>query len=125
MGPTGSTPAGSNVQRLEERNGTSFIPPDFLAFLFAARDGMSSGNFYHYPRHLSENRQKTERYEIAMWRKVVYPFASLVMMALALPFAYVHVRAGGVGVKVFSGIMLGIFFHMMNSLYLHLGFLQN
>jgi lipopolysaccharide export system permease protein len=60
-----------------------------------------------------------------MWKKLVYPLASLVMMALALPFAYVHVRAGGVGVKVFSGIMLGIFFHMMNSLFSHLGLLQN
>jgi lipopolysaccharide export system permease protein len=28
-------------------------------------------------------------------------------------------------VKVFSGIMLGIFFHMMNSLFSHLGLLQN
>jgi len=26
---------------------------------------------------------------------------------------------------VFSGIMLGIFFHMMNSLFSHLGLLQN
>jgi lipopolysaccharide export system permease protein len=30
-----------------------------------------------------------------------------------------------VGVKVFSGIMLGIFFHMMNSLFSYLGLLQN
>jgi lipopolysaccharide export system permease protein len=47
------------------------------------------------------------------------------MMALALPFAYVHVRAGGVGVKVFAGIMLGVFFHFLNSLFSHLGLLQN
>ncbi len=60
-----------------------------------------------------------------MWKKLFYPLASLVMMALALPFAYVHVRAGGVGVKVFSGIMLGIGFHMLNSLFSHLGLLQN
>jgi len=86
---------------------------------------MSAWNLYQYTRHLSENRQKTERYEIAMWKKLVYPFASLVMMALALPFAYVHVRAGGGGVKVFSGIMLGVFCHMMSSLFSHLGLLQN
>jgi len=30
-----------------------------------------------------------------------------------------------VGVKVFLGIMLGIFFHMMNSLFAHIGLLQN
>jgi len=103
---TGFTSSGSNVLRLAEMDWTSVLTPDILAVL-------------------SENRQRTERYEIAMWKKLVYPLASLVMMALALPFAYVHVRAGGVGVKVFSGIMLGIFFHMMNSLFSHLGLLQN
>jgi lipopolysaccharide export system permease protein len=34
-------------------------------------------------------------------------------------------RAGAVGVKVFLGIMLGIFFHMLNSLFSHIGLLQN
>jgi len=47
------------------------------------------------------------------------------MMALALPFAYMQARAGMVGVKVFFGIMLGIFFHMLNSLFSHIGLLQN
>ena len=47
------------------------------------------------------------------------------MMALALPFAYMQARAGALGVKVFLGIMLGIFFHMLNSLFSHIGLLQN
>src|SRR5260221_6607065 len=47
------------------------------------------------------------------------------MMALALPFAYMQARAGMVGVKVFLGIMLGIFFHLLNSLFSHIGLLQN
>jgi len=122
---TGFTSSGSNVQHLAEMDWNSVLTPDILAVLFVVPERMSAWNLYQYTRHLSENRQKTERYEIAMWKKLVYPLASLVMMALALPFAYVHVRAGGVGVKVFSGIMLGIFFHMMNSLFSHLGLLQN
>ena len=60
-----------------------------------------------------------------MWKKLFYPLATLVMMALALPFAYMQARAGMVGVKVFLGIMLGIFFHMLNSLFSHIGLLQN
>jgi lipopolysaccharide export system permease protein len=122
---TGFTASGSDVQRLAEMDWSSVLTPDILAVLFVVPERMSAWNLYQYSRHLSENRQKTERYEIAMWKKLVYPLASLVMMALALPFAYVHVRVGGVGVKVFSGIMLGIFFHMMNGLFSHLGLLQN
>jgi lipopolysaccharide export system permease protein len=34
-------------------------------------------------------------------------------------------RAGSIGLKVFLGIMLGIFFHMLNSLFSHIALLQN
>ena len=51
--------------------------------------------------------------------KLLYPVAALVMLALALPFAYMHTRAGMVGVKVFLGIMLGVLFHMLNNLFAH------
>jgi lipopolysaccharide export system permease protein len=37
-------------------------------------------SLYLFIRHLSGNQQKTDRYEIAMWKKVVYPLAALVMM---------------------------------------------
>jgi lipopolysaccharide export system permease protein len=118
-------PAGTTVQRIGELDWTSVLTPEILSVLFVLPERMSAWNLYQYTQHLAENRQKTERYEIAMWKKLVYPLASLVMMALALPFAYVHTRAGGVGVKVFSGIMLGVLFHMLNSLFSHLGLLQN
>jgi lipopolysaccharide export system permease protein len=51
----------------------------------------------------------------------VYPIAVLVMMVLALPFAYMNVREGGVSTKIFAGIMLGLGFHLLNRLFGHLG----
>ncbi|MBI2960231.1 MAG: LPS export ABC transporter permease LptG [Betaproteobacteria bacterium] len=115
----------ARVQRLAEIEWRSVLTPDILSVLFVAPERMSAWNLYQYTRHLAENRQKTERYEIAMWKKLLYPFGALVMMALALPFAYIHTRSGSVGSKVFSGIMLGIFFHMLNSLFSYLGILQS
>jgi lipopolysaccharide export system permease protein len=47
------------------------------------------------------------------------------MIALALPFAYLHARAGGVSLKVFGGIMLGISFVLLNNLTGHVGNLQD
>jgi lipopolysaccharide export system permease protein len=47
------------------------------------------------------------------------------MVALALPFAYLHARAGGVSVKVFGGILLGISFVLLNNLASHLGMLRD
>lgn len=115
----------TSIVRIQEFQWKSVLTPDILAVLFVVPERMSAWTLYQYTRHLADNQQKTERYKIALWKKIIYPFAVLVMMGLALPFAYIHTRAGGVGLKVFSGIMLGILFHMLNSLFSHLGLLQN
>jgi lipopolysaccharide export system permease protein len=85
---------------------------------------MSAKDLAAYTRHLEENRQATSRYEIAFWKKVVYPFAVFVMLALALPFAYLHFRSGGVSLKIFSGIMIGVAFQLLNNLFSHLGLIN-
>lgn len=119
------TPQGPRTLRAAERPWRSAVSPDMLDALIVRPERMSALALHKYTQHLAGNKQKTERYEIAMWKKLVYPFATLVMMALALPFAYMQVRAGALGFKVFLGIMLGIFFHMLNSLFSHIGLLQN
>lgn len=116
---------GAQVERLKELEWRSVLTPAMLSVLTAVPEKMSAWSLFQYIRHLSENRQATERYEIALWKKMVYPLAALVMMALALPFAYLQVRFGGVGVKVFAGIMLGVLFHFLNSLFSTLGVLQS
>ena len=117
-------PAGPSTARYAEAEWRSAVNPDLLNVLIVVPERMSAWKLYKYLQHLAGNRQKTERYEIALWKKLFYPLATLVMMALALPFAYMHARSGMVGIKVFLGIMLGIFFHMLNSLFSHIGLLK-
>jgi lipopolysaccharide export system permease protein len=117
-------PAGPATARYAEAEWRSAVNPDLLNVLIVIPERMSAWKLYRYLQHLAGNRQKTERYEIALWKKLFYPLATLVMMALALPFAYMHARSGMVGIKMFLGIMLGIFFHMLNSLFSHIGLLK-
>lgn len=102
----------------------SEITPRVISVLFADPDRMSAYDLLLYQRHLSENRQDTQRHEIAFWKKIIYPFAVLVMMALALPFGYLHVRAGGVSLKIFIGIMIGVSFQLLNRVSSTLGILH-
>jgi lipopolysaccharide export system permease protein len=118
-------PEGPRTTRLAQSEWRTVVTPELLSVLLVAPERMSAWSLYRYTQHLAGNRQKTERYEIALWKKLFYPVAALVMMALALPFAYMHARSGMVGLKVFLGILLGIFFHMLNSLFSHIGLLQN
>ena len=102
----------------------SEITPSILSVLFADPERMSAADLALYSKHLAENKQRTERYEIAYWRKVIYPFAVFVMMAVALPFAYLHFRTGGVSLKIFAGIMIGVSFQLINRLFSHIGMLN-
>jgi lipopolysaccharide export system permease protein len=44
---------------------------------------------------------------------------------LALPFAYLHFRSGSLAGYVFSGVMAGISFFLLNNLFGFAGNLQN
>ncbi len=115
----------TKVSRLDRMDWQSVLDPSLLSVLLIKPEKMSAWTLYSYSQHLKENRQKALRYEIAFWTKVLYPFAVLVMMVLALPFAYFQNRQGGVGGKIFAGIMLGLAFYFLNRLLGHLGLLND
>jgi lipopolysaccharide export system permease protein len=102
----------------------SEITPEIMAVLVAEPNKMSAVDLAQFSRHLEDNKQRSERYEIALWTKLLYPLAVFVMMALALPFAYLQSRSGGVSLKIFIGIMIGVSFHLLNNLFSHVGLLN-
>lgn len=87
-------------------------------------DRMSAYDLALYSKHLVDNKQNAEKFEIAFWKKVIYPFAVLVMMALALPFAFLHFRSGGISLKIFTGIMIGVGFYLLNNVFAHIGLMH-
>ncbi len=115
---------GTTVNNQTSMEWRSVLNPDILSVLLAAPEQMSAWNLYQYIQHLRDNRQKTARYEIAMWNKLVYPLAVLVMLLLALPFAAQQRREGGVSGKIFLGIVLGLAFHFVGQLFARLGALN-
>ena len=115
----------TRVSMLQDGVWESVLEPGLLSVLLVKPEKMSAWTLYSFAQHLKENRQKALRYEIALWSKLLYPVAVLVMMVLALPFAYAQTRQGGVGAKIFTGIMLGLAFHFTNRLFGHLGLLND
>ena len=114
-----------SVARLPQAYWNSVLNPDMLSVLLVVPEQMSVWNLYFYMQHLRDNKQKTSRFEIALWNKLVYPFATLVMMLMALPFAFLHARMGAVSGKVFAGIMLGLSYHLFNRVFANLGVLHD
>lgn len=116
--------SSANTVQSKSKKLVSEITPDILAVLFIEPDHMSAYDLYAYTKHLNENKQNADRYKVAFWKKLTYPFTILVMMALALPFAYLHARNGGISLRIFSGIMIGMLFYLVNSLFSHLGLIN-
>jgi lipopolysaccharide export system permease protein len=116
---------GAKINQLLQMDWHSSITPDILRVLMVVPEQMSAWNLYLYTQHLKENKQESLRYEIEMWNKVLYPFAVMVMMLLALPFASHQRRQGGVSGKIFTGIVLGLSFYFIGRLFAHLGTLNN
>ena len=121
---TNFTDKGTTISDRTSLEWRSVLNPGILNVMLAAPRQMSVWSLYQYIEHLRENRQKTVRYEIAMWSKLVYPFAVFIMMLLALPFASQQSREGGVSAKIFLGIVLGLAFHFVGQLSANLGALN-
>jgi lipopolysaccharide export system permease protein len=113
------------VDSIPEADWFSVLNPAILNVLLVVPEQMSAWNLYLYTQHLRENNQKTLRHDLALWTKLTYPLAALVMMVLALPFAQYQRRSGGISTKIFAGIMLGLVFHFLNKLFAHLGLLND
>ena len=125
--PTGQAGADVNLreEHLAELRWPSTLRADVVAAAVLPLATMTTLELWRYSAHLSDQEQAAQSHQIRFWRKALYPLACLVMVALALPFAYLHARAGGISLKVFGGIMLGISFVLLNNLAGHIGLLRD
>ena len=101
----------------------SQVTPQILNVLLTSPEKMSIVSLGRFILHLQDNKQDLQRHSIAFWKKLIYPFIIFVMLALALPFAFMKIRSGSVGIKVFGGIMLGMSFQLLNTLFSSIGLL--
>lgn len=98
------------------------ISSDMVAAALLNPRRMQSMELLRYIHHLQANDQNAQSYELEFWRKLFYPLGCLVMMMLALPFAYLHFRSGNLVGHVFIGVLFGVSFFLLNNV---LGFVGN
>lgn len=104
---------------------TTEITQEMVSVALLKPNRMSTLDLFNYIQHLEQNGQTSQRYEIEFWRKVFYPLSCLVMVVLALPFAYLHFRSGGITTYVFGGVLIGISFFLLNNVFGYVGNLRN
>jgi lipopolysaccharide export system permease protein len=121
--------AGGDTARVERVNVPSLRWPteltsEMVSVALLKPDRMGTIDLFQYVSHLEANGQTSQRYEIEFWRKLFYPLSCMVMVVLALPFAYLHFRSGGITGYVFGGVLIGISFFMLTNVFGYIGNLQ-
>lgn len=106
-------------------NWQSLIRPELLNVLLVVPNKMSAWNLYAFISHLKINHQNTTRYDVALWAKIIYPLACLVMMILAIPFGFLQQRSSTTITKIFIGMLLGVTYQILNRVFAHLGTLND
>ena len=56
------------------------------------------------------------RFALAFWQRVSYPWVGLVMILLAVPFVTRNPRGGGLAARVLTGLILGLGFHFLTEM---------
>ena len=97
------------------------ITSEMVSVALLKPERMGTIDLFQYIQHLSVNGQTTQKFEIEFWKKVFYPLSCLVMVVLALPFAYLHFRSGNIASHVFGGVLAGISFFLLNNVFSYIG----
>jgi lipopolysaccharide export system permease protein len=101
------------------------ITSEMVSVALLKPERMGTIDLFQYISHLNANGQTTQRFEIEFWKKVFYPLSCLVMVVLALPFAYLHFRSGNIANHVFGGVLAGISFFLLNNVFSYIGNINN
>lgn len=91
------------------------LTPDLVGVFTVHPQFMPSWSLYRYIRHLDDNQQDTIRYQMAFWSKIFLPISTVVMLLVAIPFVFGQIRSGGLGLRIFIGIMLGMIYGFLQG----------
>ena len=130
--PTALPSKGKSAESAKVKRGVSEsfrwpteLSAEMVSVALLKPERMGTIDLFNYVRHLTANGQTAQRYEIEFWKKVFYPLGCLVMVMLALPFAYLHFRSGAIAGSVFAGVLIGISFFLLNNVFGYIGNLRN
>ena len=93
---------------------STVVSPEILRVFMIQPEQLSIWQLDRYIDHLKTNKQETNNYELAYWSKIVTPFATAVMLILSVPFVFKNSRTGNLGRSLFTGIMVGLGFFILN-----------
>jgi lipopolysaccharide export system permease protein len=100
------------------QNWISHIDPEVLS-LVGVKDleDLSIVGLWQTIHYRQANGLDPKTYSLAFWQKLTRPFATLVMMFLAIPFIFGPLRSSTMGLRMLVGVLVGFAFYTFNELF--------
>ncbi|HSX60421.1 MAG TPA: LPS export ABC transporter permease LptG [Tahibacter sp.] len=99
----------------------SGLDPRMLALSIVQPSYLSVSDLRRNIRYLKRNQQDASSFEMAYWARLLWPFNVLVLVVCALPFAFGTLRSGGIGKRIFIGMVLAIAWYFLQRSFVSIG----
>jgi len=102
---------------LKERNSYNKIvsfDKNLIDSLKKDPEDLTGWNIYKQIRFLSDNKLRSEIFEVELWKRVIKPITLIAMILLAMLFIFGSTRDVTLGRKIFFGVALGLTFEMLS-----------
>ena len=93
------------------------ISPELLTLDVVAPETLPVTQLWPYARYLENQGMVFADIELAFWRKVLQPIATLGLVLVAMSFIFGPLREGTMGARIFVGIIVGVVFRISQDFF--------
>lgn len=104
-------------QEVPEGSWRSTLTPDKLGVVTVKPEALSIQGLSEYVVYLENNSQDADRYNLALWRKILQPLSVTVMLLMALSFIFGPLRSVTMGARIIMGVLSGFGFFIANQVF--------
>lgn len=118
---TAISPQGAHSTLAKQLSWKSGLDPQVLELSVVHPEYLSLRDLQRNIDYLESNQQNPGAYANAFWTRALYPLNTLVLVLCALPFAFGALRSGGLGRRLFVGLLLAIAWYFLQRAMIGLG----
>lgn len=108
---------GVKTAHPKEQRWDTVLTPEVINVAALPPDKLAIWELTGYVSYTRANNLDASVYELALWTRLLAPFATGGMMLLAVPFIFGSLRSTGIGLRITVGGLLGIGFYLFNGVF--------
>lgn len=113
-------PRSVHVENVASERWKTTLDEQSLVATLAQPRYLSMAELRNNITYLQRNQLDASRFESTYWGRWFYPVGVIVLCLATLPFAFTSLRSGGLGKRLFIGIILGISYILVERLFVNL-----